>query len=92
MVAWDDDREVRVYGFKEISQKSYEAFMAIHTMPVPSPSQVQERSDALTLRTRDALATSFERGLYMAAIDLSKEIRAVRRLTFSSWASLLALE
>jgi hypothetical protein len=92
MVAWDDEQEVRVYGFKEVSRHSYDGVVAVNTLPAPSPAQAQERSDLVTLRVRDALATSFERTLFVAATDLAKEIRGVRRLTFSSWASMLDLK
>ena len=92
MLAWDDNQEMRVYGFKEVSRQSYDAFMSLQTLPAPLPQQLQERSDALTLRVRDALATAFECTLCVAAMDLSTEIRAARKMTFPIWASLFDLE
>lgn len=91
MLVWDDDHEMRIYGFKEVSRQSYDAFIALQTLPAPLPHQSQERSDALTLRVRDALATGLHRILYIAAVDLTAEIRAVRKVTFQVWASLLGL-
>jgi hypothetical protein len=92
MVAWDHEQEVRVYGFREISRASYDTFMAVQASGVPSPQQAIDRSDELALRERDALATGFERTLYVAAVDLMKEILGSRRVPFSLWASLLDMK
>jgi hypothetical protein len=87
MLAWDDEREMRIYGFKEISQRSYESFMATQSRSSPD---AENHDDLLALR--DALATSMECLLYIAATDLTRRIDGFSLLTFASWAELLRLK
>jgi hypothetical protein len=91
MMAWDAEHEQRVYGFKEVSRRSYEAFVSMYTQATPSASAM-DRSDVLTLCVRDALATNPERLLYIGAVDLATEVLGTRRLNFSDWSILLAFE
>jgi hypothetical protein len=90
MVAWDDEHNVRIYGLQEISKDSYDAIVALNAQPV-AESQFQARADALTLRTRDALATSFERLLFIVSSDLEKSVLAARRIDFALWTEVLGL-
>jgi len=89
MVAWDQEQEVRIYGFREVSQASYDAVVALHLAPSVTENPL-ERSDALALKARDALATGFERIFYAAATNLAKEVIAARRVGFTAWKELLA--
>ena len=91
MVSWDADQEVRVYGFREVSRPSYDEIMALHSLPLPAARDAWERGAAIVLKTRDALATSFERTLYVAATDLAKKIIAARQVDFALWKEVLAL-
>jgi hypothetical protein len=88
MVAWDAEQEVRIYGFRDVSQASYDAIATLNANPV-APERAKERSDALTLRTRDALATSFERTLFVAAVDLTEVLLTARKIDFPTWKELL---
>jgi hypothetical protein len=90
LVAWDGEQETRVYGFVEVSASSYESIQRL-TMTPPPAAEYQERSNAVALATRDALASAFERRLFMAAVDLTKEIKGARVMTFSDWANLMGL-
>jgi transglutaminase-like putative cysteine protease len=91
MVAWDFEHNLRIYGFKEISRQSYDAFLQVFIQPATSPASASARGDALTLRVQQALATNPERELYIAASDLTESISGVRRITFADWSALLAL-
>jgi hypothetical protein len=75
MVAWDDEQETRIYGFREVSRSTYDAVATLASVPPPA-EHARDRSDELTLKVRDALATSFERTFYVAAADLAKTIVA----------------
>ena len=89
MVAWDAEQEVRVYGFREVSRASYDAIVALDAV-TPALDRVGERADVLTLRTRDALATSFERRLFVAASDLARTVIAAKIIEFSAWRTILS--
>src|SRR5690349_3218015 len=86
MVAWDDEHEFRIYGLREVSRKSYDDLMSVYNLTVPPVNQSKQRSDEIAVCTRDALASGLGRLLYVAAIDLTKEIRGAHRMSFSSWA------
>jgi hypothetical protein len=88
MVAWDGEQEIRIYGFREVSRASYDAVASLHAGP-PADTHSRERADALTLKVRDALATSFERMLYVAAKALAQKIVAARWIEFALWKEML---
>ena len=89
MVAWDAEQEVRVYGFREVSRASYDAIVTLDAIK-PALDGIAERADALALKARNALATSSERPLFIAASDLAKTVIAARRITFSAWQTILS--
>lgn len=89
MVAWDDEHEVRVYGFREVSRESYERVIEAQALAASHAEEIRERADVIALCVRDALATSFERILYVAAIDLAIEVIAAQLFAFPAWAALL---
>jgi len=91
MVAWDEEHEVRVYRFREISEASYEAVKAIDVLPITA-DQASERADRMSLLVRDALATSVERTLYVLSSDLSTTITAAKTVDFAEWMSIMKLE
>jgi hypothetical protein len=88
MVAWDEEHELRVYGLTEVTGEAFEKVASANAQPVVA-ERFQERSDALTLLARDALATNVERSLYIIAGDLAKRILGSRRMDFATWTSVI---
>jgi len=91
MVAWDEEHELRVYGLTEVTGEAFEKVASANAQPVVA-ERFQERSDALTLLARDALATNVERSLYIIAGDLAKRILGSRRMDFATWTSVIGLQ
>jgi hypothetical protein len=88
MVAWDQEQEVRVYGFRPIRAEHYDRMVALSAEIAgwrPGERDYRKGSDALTLRRRDALSSSYEVTLLVASTDLCKRITAVRRMEFATW-------
>jgi len=89
LVAWDEDQDWRLYGFKEVTAASYQAVVTLLTAGSPAPERAREHIDLVTLRVRDALATSHERKLLVLARDLEKSIESARMVEFEEWTRLM---
>lgn len=89
MLAWDSDRDVRVYGLKLVSANSYAAVGALISELPPQVAQLQSSLDQIALRVRDSLASGFEWNLYIASADISRTILAARTIGYEDWISIL---
>lgn len=66
--------------------------IAAQALATSHPKEIGERVDAIALCVRDALATSFERILYVAAVDLAVEVIGAHVVAFPAWSALLGLK
>ena len=89
LLAWDEEQEARLYGFKEVSVASYDAVTLLLAKVPPSPARAGEFADLVTLRVRDAVATGMERKLLVLATDLKTFIQAAGMVEFAGWKTLL---
>jgi len=90
MLAWDSERETRIYGFRQVSRGSYDAIAVLAALPSPEPAQLRDRLDKMAVLLRDSLASSLEWNLYIKSTDLSKEILTAKYIDFSTWNSILS--
>ena len=92
LLAWDEEAEKRVYGFKEVTSASYDAVaQLLANASPPAPERARELGDLIALRVRDALATSFERKLIVLATDLANFVESVQTVEFDHWKSILGV-
>jgi hypothetical protein len=88
LVAWnvanEPEHEVRVYGFRLVTNDTYNDVVRV----VGPPGQRFE-AVPLLLALRDSLATNFECTLYVAAADLTKVIAGAKHVDFAFWSSIL---
>jgi hypothetical protein len=90
MVAWDHENRIRVFGLREVSRFSYEIIERLNAVSVTG-NQVSEHANAIALLVRDALATSFERTLFVVSEDLCTTILAAKVISFSEWVPIIGL-
>lgn len=86
MLAWDDEQAVRVYAFARINSEQYLRIVALQE---ESSDDGVSKANQMTLATRDALAGSFGRTLYVVAQDLGAEILSSRELDFAGWQEII---
>jgi hypothetical protein len=86
MLDWDDEQSTRVYAFAKIERDAYARLIAMHDEIV---TDGVAKANRMALATRDALAGTFGRSLYVIADDLGREIIACRELDFAGWKKLM---
>jgi hypothetical protein len=89
MLAWDDEQEMRVYAFKEVTKATYDAIVLLLDAPPPTPERAAEFGDVVALRVRDALITNPERNLLVLAANLATFIESARVADFAQWKELI---
>jgi hypothetical protein len=87
LIATDEEVGERVYAFKEVSRASYDAVIAADAST--RGGDTQQWADQVTLRTRDSLATGFERDLFVLTSDLQSSITAISRISVPRWRQIL---
>ena len=83
LVASDEERGERAYGFKEVAVVDHHAITALVAQTPPADDAV------VMLRVRDALSRSLERNLFVLAAGLDTKIRAIETLDVERWRSIL---
>lgn len=89
MLAWDDEQTGRLYAFVKILSERYARLIAIHDEPAEDGIA---KSDRMALATRDALAGTFGRTLYVVAEDLERDIRGSRQPDFTAWKEFIEVD